>query len=263
MGIITLLTDFGADSGYPAAMKGVIYSIAPTANLIDISHAIAPYSYREGAFLLWMTTPCFPKGTVHCAVVDPGVGTDRQPIIVRSGEQFFVGPDNGLLIPAARRLGTLEVFHISNDRFFRKPISRTFHGRDIFAPIAAHLANGFSPEELGQPLERFTKLSFGEGIREGHFLKGEIIYIDRFGNLVTNISSAELVNCIKPEDEIVLEIGSKSVQVKFCETYGQMSENQLFVTVGSHEQTEIAVNRGSAAQRLRARAGDMIILRKS
>jgi hypothetical protein len=263
MSAITLLTDFGADSGYPAAMKGVIYSIAPTATLIDISHGVARHSVREGAFLLWMAAPAFAPGTVHCAVVDPGVGTDRKPLIIRARDQFLVGPDNGLLVPAARRLGGLEAFVITNQSFFRKPVSPTFHGRDIFGPIAAHLANGIASEELGQPLETFVKLSFGEGSRQGARLTGEIIFADGFGNLVTNLSSELLENFARHEDELVLDIGSKSLKVRFMETYGQAREGELFVAIGSHDHAEIAVNLGSAAQRLRARAGDAITLRRS
>jgi S-adenosylmethionine hydrolase len=262
MGVITLVTDFGADSGYPAAMKGVIYSIAPTATVIDISHGILRHHAREGAFLLWMTAAHFPQGTVHCAVVDPGVGTARAPLTIRSGGQLFVGPDNGLLVPAARRLGSLETFVITNERFFRKPVSRTFHGRDIFAPIAAHLANGFPPEELGERIEKFAKLNFGEGVRQGSTLTGEILFIDSFGNLVTNISSALLRDFVKPEERVTLESGSKSTQARFLETYGQAQENELFVTVGSHDQTEIAVNLGNAAQRLRARPTESLTLRQ-
>lgn len=263
MGIITLLTDFGADSGYPAAMKGVIYAIAPTATLIDISHGIKHHDVREGAFLLWMNIPFFPKGTVHCAVVDPSVGTARQPLIVRAGGQLLVGPDNGLLIPAARRLGSTEVFTITNEKFYRKPVSHTFHGRDIFAPIAAHLANSFPPEELGQPVEKFVKLSFGEGSQQGMTLKGEIIFVDTFGNLVTSIS-AQLLNAFAQlGDPLALEVGSKSAIVRFLETYEQADENELCITIGSHEQAEIAVNLGSAAQRLRAHPGDALTLRKN
>lgn len=263
MGVITLLTDFGADSGYPAAMKGVIYAIAPTATLIDISHGIEHHNVREGAFLLWMNVPFFPKGTVHCAVVDPSVGTARQPLIVRAGGQLLVGPDNGLLIPAARRLGSTEVFTITNEKFYRKPVSHTFHGRDIFAPIAAHLANSFPPEELGQPVEKFVKLSFGEGSQQGVTLKGEIIFVDTFGNLVTSISAELLKTFAHPEDHLVLDAGSKSAKVRFCETYEHADENELLITIGSHEQAEIAVNLGSAAQRLRAHPGDAFTLRKN
>ncbi len=263
MGMITLLTDFAADSGYPSSMKGVIYAIAPTASVVDISHGVGRHAIREGAFLLWMNVPFFASNTVHCAVVDPGVGTDRKPLIVRSGDQFFVGPDNGLLIPAARRLGVLEAFVITNERFFRKAVSRTFHGRDIFAPIAAHLANGFPPEELGQPYEKYVKLSFGEGTRHGSIVKGEIVFVDSFGNLVTNITAKLLQEFAQLEESVSIEVGSKSSQLRILDAYGNASENELFLTIGSHDQAEISVNLGSAAQRLRARAGDALILRMS
>jgi S-adenosylmethionine hydrolase len=229
--------------------------------VIDISHGIGRQAIREGAFLLWMNVSCFPNQTVHCAVVDPGVGTARKPLILRSGGQFFVGPDNGLLIPAARRLGLIEAFVITNERFFRQPVSKTFQGRDLFAPIAAHLANGFPPEELGEAFEKYTKLSFGEGSRHGSFIKGEIIFVDSFGNLVTNVSAKLLQEFVALEENLSVEIGARSNQLRFLSTYGAASEHELFITIGSHDQAEIAVNLGSAAQRLRARPGDALILR--
>ena len=132
-------------------MKGVILKICPAAQLVDISHDVERHHVRGGAFLLWMVVPYFPEKTVHCAVVDPGVGTARRALAIVSEGQFLVGPDNGLLIPAAQRLGEFTVYSIENERYFQAPISRTFHGRDIFAPVAAYLASGVSPEQLGLP----------------------------------------------------------------------------------------------------------------
>lgn len=260
MALITLLSDFGSTSGYPAAMKGVILSLCPTAQIVDISHDVERHHVRAGAFLLWMVVPYFPERTVHCAVVDPGVGTARRPIVIESAGHFFVGPDNGLLIPAAERLGRCSVFHIKNERYFRATVSRTFHGRDIFAPIAAHLAKGLSPQELGPQITDYIKLSFGEGVRHGRVLEGEIIYIDTFGNLITNISG-ELLKDIAPGSALVVEVSRKVASARCTHTYSEVEQGELVVTVGSHGQVEIATNLGSAAQRLRAHTGEAVLIK--
>ncbi|MCS6903412.1 MAG: S-adenosyl-l-methionine hydroxide adenosyltransferase family protein [Candidatus Bipolaricaulota bacterium] len=256
MAMITWLSDFGSASGYPAAMKGVALQICPGATFVDISHDVERHNVREGAFLLWMTAPYFPDGTVHCAVVDPGVGTERRAIIIKTQKHFFVGPDNGLLLPAAARLGDFSVYLIQNAKLLRSEISQTFHGRDIFAPVAAHLANGVAPEEIGPPAEEWVKLSFGQGLRRGDALEGEVIYIDSFGNVITNISGDLLPQA--PRADLILETERKSSSARYARTYGELLPDTLLVTVGSHGQVEIAVNRGSAAQRLRLHPGDPI-----
>ncbi|MCS6936109.1 MAG: S-adenosyl-l-methionine hydroxide adenosyltransferase family protein [Candidatus Bipolaricaulota bacterium] len=256
MAIITWLSDFGSASGYPAAMKGVALQICPGATFVDLSHDVERHNVREGAFLLWMTAPYFPDGTIHCAVVDPGVGTERRAIIIKTQKHFFVGPDNGLLLPAASRLGDFSVYLIQNTKFFRPEISKTFHGRDIFAPVAAHLANGIPPEEIGPPAEEWVKLSFGQGLRRGDLLEGDVIYIDSFGNAITNIAGELLPKTLK--SNLIIETERKSSSARYARTYGDFPPDELIVTVGSHGHVEIAVVRGSAAQRLRLRAGDPI-----
>ena len=260
MAFITLLSDFGLASGYPAAMRGVVLSICPTAQIVDISHDVERHHVRAGAFLLWMVAPYFPEKTVHCAVIDPGVGTARRPIVIESGGQFFVGPDNGLLVPAAERLGRCTVFHIQNERLFRAPVSRTFHGRDIFAPVAAHLANGLSLKELGPQITDYKKLSFGEGVRHGRVLEGEIIYIDTFGNLITNIPGELLLDLV-PGSSLVVEVSRKAAAARYARTYGEVEQGELIVTVGSHGQVEIATNLGNAAGRLRAHMGETVLIK--
>lgn len=262
MACITLLSDFGSGSGYPAAMKGVILSVCPAAQIIDISHDIERHHIRSGAFVLWMIAPYFPEKTVHCAVVDPSVGTARRALVIESGGQLFVGPDNGLLIPAAQRLGEPKIYSIENKRLFRDPVSRTFQGRDLFAPVAAHLANGLPVTELGPPITEYIKLSFGEGIRRGHVLEGEIIYIDSFGNVITNIAGELLHELVKPGMSVVVEVSRKSLSARCTHTYAEADPNELVVTVGSHGQVEIAMNLGSAAQRLRARTGETILIQR-
>lgn len=262
MALITLLSDFGSASGYPAAMKAVILSICPTAQIVDISHDVERHHIRAGAFLLWLVAPYFQEKTVHCAVVDPGVGTARRALAIESGRQLFVGPDNGLLIPAAQRLGEPKIYSIENKKYFRDPVSATFHGRDIFAPVAAHLANGLPVTELGPQITDYIKLSFGEGTQRGHILEGEIIYIDSFGNVITNIAG-ELLHKLAPTGvSLVVEVSRKSVSARYVQTYGEVEPNELAVTVGSHGQVEIATHLGSAAQRLRARTGETILIQR-
>ncbi len=256
MPIVTMLSDFGSASGYPAVMKGAFLQICPTATIIDISHDVARHDIREGAFLLWMAAPYFSENTVHCAVVDPGVGTERRALIIKSQKQFFVGPDNGLLIPAATRLGELRAYLIQQTKFFRAPVSQTFHGRDIFAPVAAHLANGVPPEEMGSPTNEWVKFSFGEGLRHGRALEGEVIYIDSFGNVITNIAGELLPK--EFHSALTVETARKSSSAHYAHTYGDLPPGELIVTVGSHGQIEIAVNRESAAQRLRVRSGESL-----
>lgn len=244
-------------------MKGIIVQICPAAQLVDISHDVERHHIRAGAFLLWMVAPYFPKETVHCAVVDPGVGTARRGLVALSGGQFFVGPDNGLLIPAAQRLGEPKIYSIEREKYFHAPVSRTFHGRDIFASVAAYLANGVPPEELGPPMTDWVKLSFGQGIRRGHILEGEIVYIDSFGNVITNITGELLHELAKPGETLIVEVSRKSVSARCVQTYGEAEPNDLIITVGSHGQIEIAANLSSAAQRLRARTGEAVLIRRA
>ncbi len=262
MAPITLLSDFGSASGYPAAMKAVILSICPTAQIVDISHDVERHHVRAGAFLLWMVAPYFPEKTVHCAVIDPGVGTARRPLAIESGGQVFVGPDNGLLIPAAERLGEPKIYTIENAKYFRSPVSATFHGRDIFAPVAAHLAHGLPVAELGPPANNYIKLSFGEGVQRGHVLEGEIIYIDSFGNVITNIAGELLRSFVPPNSTVVIEVARKSVSARCAHTYADVDPNDLVVIVGSHGQVEIAAHLSSAASRLRARTGETILIQR-
>jgi hypothetical protein len=259
MALITLLSDFGSASGYPSAMKGVILSLCPSAQIVDISHDVERHHVRAGAFLLWMVVPYFPEKTVHCAVVDPGVGTTRRPLAIESGGQLFVGPDNGLLIPAAERLGKPKVYHIQNEKYFRAKVSRTFHGRDIFAPVAAHIVLGLPLHELGPQITDFIRLSFGEGVRRGRVLEGEIIYIDAFGNVITNISG-KLLEGITPGTMLVVEVSRKVASARAVQTYAEGEQGELIVTVGSHGQVEIAMNLGSAAARLRAHVGETVLI---
>jgi len=254
--VITLLSDFG--DVYPASMKGVILSINPDANIVDISHSITRHDIRTGAFVLMTSAKYFPDGTVHIAVVDPGVGTKRRPIaaMARSPDgniHFFIGPDNGLLIPAARSMGKFEVYEINNRKLFRINVSSVFHGRDIFAPIGAHISMGFGIKEVGVEIFDFIDLDFGAGTKTAETFLGKVIFIDPFGNIVTNISY----------DSVDLKFGDfleiEGFKVPFFNSYGFCNEGEPLALIGSHGYLEIAVNQGNAARFFHKRIDDVII----
>jgi len=252
---ITLLSDFG--DVYPASMKGVILGIDPGANIVDITHSIPRHDIRAGAFILMATAKYYPSGTVHIAVVDPGVGTKRRAIAVRAESrdveaQFFIGPDNGLLIPAAKSIGEIKVYEISNRALFRENISGTFHGRDIFAPIGAYISKGIGIEKVGERINDFKILDFGKGKKIKDSLQGEVIYIDIFGNIITNFFGKSVD--FQSGDELMVD----KRKVIFSSSYGFCEEGDPLALVGSHGYLEIAVNMGSAARMFCKKQGDEI-----
>lgn len=260
-GIITLLSDFGVGSGYPAAMKGVILQIAPEARLIDLGHGVPRHDVRAGAFLLWSAAPYFPRGTAHLAVVDPGVGTERRGLIVAAGGQYLIGPDNGLLFPAAERLGLETVYGISNERYMFPNASATFHGRDIFAPVAAHLAHGVPPGEIGKEIDGWVELRFGMGRLEDGVLRGEVIHIDSFGNVVTNIPEELVLKVAGWGEGLEVTVGTVRTRVRLLQAYGLGEEGEPLLLIGSHGNLELAINRGSAAELWGIEPGDGLEIR--
>jgi len=253
MRVLTFLSDFGSRSPYPAAMKGAAASRCD-AVFVDLSHDVAPRDIREGAYLLWSAAPAFPAGTVHCAVVDPGVGTARAAVAVASGGQILVGPDNGLLMPAARRLGVPAVFRLTAPAYWRAPVSATFHGRDLFAPAAAHLAAGAPVEALGAPTETFVDLVFPTGRRDGRSLRGEVLWVDAFGNLITTIPG-ELLGDLAAARPLVVEAGAATLEATTARTFGDVPRGRAVVLVGSDGVVEVALNGESAAGRTGAGPG--------
>jgi hypothetical protein len=250
--IITFLSDFGTKDGYVAQMKGVALSISD-ATLVDITHDITPHNVREGAFVLRTAAPRFPIGTVHVAVVDPGVGTERRGLLITTKEQVLIGPDNGLLMPAAHFLGDFIVYEISNENYMLTPVSSTFHGRDIFTPVAAHVTNDVPFEEIGTRIDDFIDLDFGESEVKDDAVAGKVIYIDRFGNIITNISSDTLSNVLTFDKKIMLSIGEKHLEIPFVRSYGYVKKREILATIGSSGFLEISVNQGNAAKKLSAK----------
>lgn len=261
MRLVTFLSDFGLDSPYPAAMKAVAAAICD-ARFLDISHAVPPHGIRTGAYLLWSVVPVCPAGTVHCAVVDPAVGTVRAPLAVAAGGQIFVGPDNGLLMPAARRLGRPEVYRLTNEAYWHHPVSATFHGRDIFAPAAAHLAAGIALAAVGAPAPDHVDLALDEGGWDGPALRGEVLWVDPFGNLVTTIPGALLAGLPDGQPTVVeVGVGAKSLPATIGHTFADVPPGCAVVLRGSNGLVEIALNRGRAADALAASPGNPVRLR--
>jgi S-adenosylmethionine hydrolase len=258
MRIVTFLSDFGSRSPYPAAMKGAA-AAAGALTFVDISHDVPRHDVRAGAYLLWSAAPAFPRGTVHCAVVDPGVGTTRGALVVAAGGQFLVGPDNGILLPAARRLGRVRVYRLAGLPAGRARSSNTFHGRDVFAPAAARLAAGAGVESLARPVRRFVDLAFPAGRRRGRSLVGMIIWVDAFGNLITTIPGP-LLSRARAGGRVTVEAGGGALDAGVARTFAQVAPGRGLVFVGSDGLVEVAVNRGSAADALGAAAGGAVRL---
>lgn len=260
MSIITLLTDFGAQDYFTGAMKGVILSINPAAAIIDITHEIPPQDIQAAAFNLLSCYKDFPAGTIHVAVVDPGVGSNRRAILVECADQFFVGPDNGLVSWIIEREGKFVARQITGDHFFRKPISPTFHGRDVFAPVAGALSKGVAPEEIGPVMDNPVMLPALSPSASGRGLEGSIIHIDRFGNCITSFTT-EHVNEERIAAGAKLLVSERQIgsfRRFFADQGGP--ESELFMLIGSVGFVEIAAQNASAAEILSAKRGDFVLL---
>ncbi len=256
MPLITLLTDFGLKDGNVAAMKGVIHNIAPETHLIDISHDIRPQNIPEAALILSRSAPFFPTGTIHLVVVDPGVGTDRRPIGVQLGGQYFIGPDNGVISMLLKLVeaSNLKVsfVHLNKPGFWLPQVSDVFHGRDIFAPCAAHLAIGITLDELGERITDIIRLEFPEPILKKYGYTGDVIHIDHFGNISSNIRIEHL------QGKKVLNVHLCGCEInRIVKTFGEGNQGELVALFGSTGNLIVSVVNGSAAERLQANVGDM------
>jgi len=251
--IITLTTDFGSHDWFVGTMKGVILGINPKVSVVDICHEIAPGDIRTGAFALMASYRFFPKGTVHVAVVDPGVGSERKPIAVQTANYIFVGPDNGVLSFALANEKIKSIQRLENDRYFLKPISHTFHGRDIFAPVAAHLSRGVAIDKLGPKQKEIVQLTWPEPEISKKLIRGEVIYVDRFGNAITNIENASLDSKRRLH---VLIAGKRICAVE--PFYQSVPVGKTVAVPGSSGFLEIAINGGSATKSLRLKTGDKL-----
>ncbi len=245
--IITLTTDFGTGDHFAAVMKGVIFGICPNATLVDISHDIQPFEITEGAFVISQAYRFFPKKTIHVVVVDPGVGTARRPLLMEAGGQYFIGPDNGVFSMVFTR-EKHKVREITSELFFLKPVSPTFHGRDIFAPAAAHLANGVTPAQFGRPVIDYLRMNLEHPPRTGkRTWTGLILKIDRFGNLITNLHSDEFPDIQLRAFE--MQVGVLKIS-KIARTFADAGLGEVFIIVGSSGYLEVVANQASAARLL-------------
>ena len=252
--MITLTSDFGLKDPYVAEMKGVILTINPKATIVDITHDIEKFNIQMAAFMLASAESFFPKGTVHLGVVDPGVGTERRAILVQTKRGFFVGPDNGLLMLAAQSQGIEHTYELSNPHLLLPKISTTFHGRDIFAPAATYLDKGTKPNEFGPEIKNPVLPLFPAVERSNNVLTGEVLYIDGFGNIITNIQEKNMLN----SQIFNVKLTEVSVKIKFAKAYAEAEPNEPIVLVGSYGFVEIAINKGNAADKFNVKVGDKI-----
>jgi S-adenosylmethionine hydrolase len=252
--VIALLTDFGTLDYFVGAMKGAILTINEDAKIVDLTHEIPPQDIRAANFALRACYADFPKKTIFVAVVDPGVGSQRKAILVKTENYYFIAPDNGLLSFVFQEEKDFVVYELTNEKFFAAKISRTFHGRDIFAPVAAHLSNGFQPEEFGAKIEDYIRLKAASPrVVSDREIEAEIIHADRFGNLITNLKLSDL-----PE-KFTLEINGKAIS-KLQNFFSEAEKGELFMIMGSAGFLEIAAFRYSAANLLKAETGQKITL---
>jgi len=256
--VITLTTDFGTADWFVGTMKGVVLGIAPRATIVDLTHEIPAGDIRGGAFALAAGCRFFPKGTVHVAVVDPGVGSARKAIAVRTADHCFVGPDNGVLSWALAKENVRAIHSLENDACFLRRVSRTFQGRDIFAPVAAHLSRGLPIQKLGPALKDYARLDWPEPRKRRGGFEGEVVYVDRFGNGITNLEN----RFAQGVDGATCEICAPRRRVcPLKPFYQSVASNRPVTVAGSSGFVEIAVNGGSAARALGLKVGTRVLLR--
>ena len=257
MKIITFLSDFGRKDSYVAQMKGVACSLTD-ARLLDITHEIPAHHVRQAAFLLWTVAGWFPKGTVHVAVVDPGVGTPRKALFIVTKKYVFVGPDNGVLLPACHAEAPFTVYEITSPGFQLPHSGQTFQGRDLFVPVAAYITKGVPFEKLGKPTTSYVDLCFPVAERQDDVIKGAILYVDHFGHLITNLQVQLLPRL---DGRLRVSFARQELDLPLVSSYGYVSDGEPLLTVGSSGFLEIVVNKGNAASRFLAAEDDAVTIR--
>jgi len=260
--IITLTTDYGTNDHLVGTLKGVILKINPDVTIVDITHNVTPFDLLDGALAIGSAYSYFPPKTVHVVVVDPGVGTERRPLLVSAGNQYFVAPDNGLLsVVYEREAESLMVRHANAEHYYLQPVSKTFHGRDIFAPIAAWFTKSWQSSGFGDQIEDFKRFALPRPKEADGVVKGVILRADSFGNLITNFRQEDLPEGVAKDGAIQLQVGTQSV-TRFVETFAQGNGAEPFAYVGSSGFLEIGVNKGSAARTLGLNRGTAVVLTK-
>lgn len=253
--LITLTTDFGIQDHYVGVLKAVLLSIARHARLVDISHQIPPQDIMAGAWVVRNSAMLFPPDSVHLVVVDPGVGTDRKPIAIKIEDQYFVGPDNGIFSLIADQYD-YQGIELTNSEFWRPNPSRTFHGRDIFAPVAAHLANGVDFSELGKPIEKLQTYRWAVPISDKDGVQGWIVHIDHFGNLISNIPES-IIREAGADANLKIYVGN-TIFDTIVNTFGDVPDGEPAAYIGSSGVLEVAINKGDAREMLGVEKGAQI-----
>jgi hypothetical protein len=261
MTIITLLTDYGITDSYVAEVKGAILKINAEATIIDISHDVGNYDISSGAFHMARSAPYFPEGTIHIGVVDPGVGSERKAIIIKSNNMWFVGPDNGLMAPAAERLGLDQAWEITNYEMLPSKVSDVFDGRDVFGPTGALLSKGVSPDELGTKIDEIIRLPYYQPEVERNIIHGNVIHVDGFGNAVTNVTYDTLVRIgIDRKALFKITVDDAEYTVPYVRRFSAVKEGELLLLVAGGGYLEVSVNQGNAGELLGLSKGTGISL---
>jgi len=261
MAIITLLTDYGIKDSYVAEMKGTILSILPDATLVDISHDVGNFSIDEGAFHMARSAPYFPEGTVHVGVVDPGVGSSRKGIFIKAKGAWLVGPDNGLLAPAAERLGVEKVYEIAHRKHLPVKVSDVFDGRDTFGPTGALLAKGVDPEEIGPEIDEYIRLPMYEPKITENGVEATIIHVDGFGNLVTNVTYEVLEQIgVSGDTSFDVEVSGKKYRLPYVRRFSSVETGEPLILVAGGGYMEFAVNQGNAREKLGIGKGEKAVI---
>lgn len=259
--IITLTTDYGTDDHLVGVLKGVILKINPDSHIIDITHAVTPYDLLDGALQIASAYTYFPPKTIHVVIVDPGVGTERRPILVSGQNQYFVAPDNGVLSGVYDKEQNFTVRHLTSEHYFHLPVSKTFHGRDVFAPVAAWLSKHWQPASMGEVIEDFKRFAMPKPKEANGAWRGVVLKVDSFGNLITNFRAEDLSPESVEKGEIQLQVGNHNV-TRMVQMFASGNPGEAVAYMGSSGYLEVAVNKGNAAKQLGSARGTPVVLTK-
>jgi S-adenosylmethionine hydrolase len=259
--IITLTTDYGISDHLVSVLKGAILKINPEAQIIDITHQIAPFDLLEGALAIASAYPYFPPRTIHVVVVDPGVGTERRPLLVSGQNQYFLAPDNGVLSGVYEQEHPVLVRNITSEHYFAQPVSKTFHGRDVFAPVAAWLSKSWQPGSMGEEISDFKRFAMPKPKEADGLVKGVVLKVDVFGNLVTNFRAEDMTPESLEKGTVNLQVGSHAV-TRLVPTFAHGNAGEAIAYIGSSGYLEVAVNKGSASKTLGVGRGVPVLLGK-
>lgn len=259
--LITLTTDYGTSDHLVGVLKGVILKINPEATIVDITHEVTPFDLLDGALAIASAYPYFPPRTIHVVVVDPGVGTERRPLLVSGQNQYFIAPDNGVLSGVFEKEANFVVRHLTSEHYFLQPVSKTFHGRDVFVPVAAWLSKNWQPASMGEEITDFKRFALPKPKEAEGGLKGVVLRVDSFGNLMTNFRVEDLPEDTAEKGEVTLQVGSHAIK-RFVPTFASGNAGEAVAFAGSSGYVEIAVNKGSASRTLGVGRGAPVVLAK-